>query len=152
MPLSFAKTLPRETFTHAGPSPTTIATDVLGHLFLFASTTATTWAWDQYHYPRFPISTRAMDLQTSCCTTKANATFTDRTDASGLNVENDRYSFRLPPGAISTATGRRIFTWPTTLGEATFIATTATEPLHPSRLKRGVEDGRRGHECVLVRF
>ena len=43
-----------------------------------------------------------MGRRTSCCTIEGNATFTDRTEAAGLNVDNDRYSFACAWGDLNS--------------------------------------------------
>ncbi len=65
---------------------------VTGGSIFISACTATTWVWTNITIP-LPISTRAMGLRIFCFTTRGTPLFQDRTEAAGLNVDNDRYSF-----------------------------------------------------------
>ena len=129
------------------PSPTMIAT--VASIFTSACT-ATTWASTSITI-RFPISMRAMGRQISCCTTKEMRAFVERTEAAGLNADNDRYSFAcawgdsssngLPDLYVANDFGRSNLY--RNNGDGTFTVDLRHGP------RRGC---RRGNERLLVRF
>ena len=77
--------------------------------------TATTWGSTSITI-RFPTSMRGTVRRIFCCTTKATRTFVDRTEAAGLNAENDRYSFACAWGACGRQAVYPTCTWPTISG------------------------------------
>ena len=80
------------------PSPTTIATGCSTFISVF---TATTLGLDQYHYP-VPYFDARNGPPNFLLHNEGNATFTDRTEAAGLNVDNDRYSFACAWGDLNS--------------------------------------------------
>ncbi len=117
---SSLQALPRER-SPMRPSPTMIA--MVGWIFTSACT-ATTWAWTSIT-TRFPTSTHETARPIACCITKETRTFVETTEAAGLNVDNDRYSFACAWGESGSG-GCPTFTWRTTSGAIICIATMAT--------------------------
>ncbi len=129
------------------PSPTTIA---MGGSTSISACTATTSAWTSITIP-FPISTRAMALPISCCTTKAtppSLTTLKLPDSMSRTIATV-----LPaPGETSIPTVLPIYTWPTISGEAIYTATMATEPLPPVSSEAGAEDAGAGMSACWFDF
>jgi len=91
----FAKP-PQGTFTHAAIADY----DRDGRLDIYFCLYSYYVGLDQYHYP-VPYFDARNGPPNFLLHNEGNATFTDRTDASGLNVENDRYSFACAWGDLN---------------------------------------------------
>ena len=79
---------PEGTFTHAGIADY----DRDGRLDIYLCTYSYYLGLDQYHYP-VPYFDARNGPANFLFHNEGNATFVDRTEAAGLNAENDRYSF-----------------------------------------------------------
>jgi tetratricopeptide (TPR) repeat protein/peroxiredoxin len=90
---------PRGTFTHAAVSDY----DRDGLLDIYFCVYSYYLGLDQYHYP-VPYFDARNGPPNFLLHNEGNATFQDRTDAAGLNVDNDRYSFACAWGE-ATANG-----------------------------------------------
>ncbi len=95
---------PQGTFTHAAIADY----DRDGRLDIYFCIYSYYLGLDQYHYP-VPYFDARNGPPNFLLHNEGNATFVDRTDAAGLNADNDRYSFACAWGD-STATGCPIFT------------------------------------------
>ena len=76
-----------------------ITTATAGWTFIFASTT-TIRGSISIAIP-CPISTHEMGLRIICCRIQETGVFEDVTEAAGLNVDNDRYSFACSWGDVN---------------------------------------------------
>ena len=91
---------PQGTFTHAAIADY----DRDGRLDIYLCVYSYYLGLDQYHYPA-PYFDARNGPPNFLLHNEGNATFSDRTEAAGLNVENDRYSFACAWGE-STANNR----------------------------------------------
>jgi tetratricopeptide (TPR) repeat protein len=80
--------LPEGTFTHAALADY----DLDGHLDIYFCTYSYYLGLDQYHYP-VPYYDARNGPANFLMHNNGDGTFSDRTEAAGLNVDNDRYSF-----------------------------------------------------------
>jgi Flp pilus assembly protein TadD/peroxiredoxin len=87
---------PQGTFTHAAIADY----DRDGRLDIYFCLYSYYVGLDQYHYP-VPYFDARNGPPNYLLHNEGNATFTDRTDAAGLNVENDRYSFACAWGDLN---------------------------------------------------
>ena len=87
---------PQGTFTHAAIADY----DRDGRLDIYFCLYSYYVGLDQYHYP-VPYFDARNGPPNFLLHNEGNATFTDRTDAAGLNVENDRYSFACAWGDLN---------------------------------------------------
>jgi Flp pilus assembly protein TadD/peroxiredoxin len=89
--------LPLGTFTHAAVADY----DRDGRLDIYFCLYSYYVGLDQYHYP-VPYFDARNGPPNFLLHNEGNATFTDRTEAAGLNVDNDRYSFACAWGDLNT--------------------------------------------------
>ncbi len=87
---------PQGTFTHAAIADY----DRDGRLDIYFCLYSYYVGLDQYHYP-VPYFDARNGPPNFLLHNEGNATFSDRTDAAGLNVENDRYSFACAWGDLN---------------------------------------------------
>ena len=122
---------PQGAFTHAA-APTMIAT--AGSIVYFCLYSYYQ-GLDQYRYP-VPYFDARNGPPNYLFHNEGNGVFQDRTEAAGLNIDNDRYSFACSWGDCN-GDGGRTCTWSMTLAATISTATMATAPLRPfpARLK-----------------
>jgi hypothetical protein len=102
---------PQGTFTHAAIADY----DRDGRLDIYFCLYSYYVGLDQYHYP-VPYFDARNGPPNFLLHNEGNSTFTDRTEAAGLNAENDRYSFACAWGDSQRGRARQTSTWPTTFG------------------------------------
>ena len=138
---------PQGTFTHAAIADY----DRDGRLDIYFCLYSYYPGLDQYHYP-VPYFDARNGPPNFLLHNEGNATFSDRTEAAGLNVDNDRYSFACAWGDLNRRRDRPTSTWPMTSDAAIFIATTATGLSRRSRREAGVEDAGAGMSACWFDF
>jgi hypothetical protein len=133
------------TFTHAAVADY----DRDGRLDIYFCTYMYYLGLDQYHYP-IPYYDARNGPPNCLFHNEGNGLLLSATEETGLNADNDRYSF-LAPGATLTPMGCQTCLWPTILAALSFIATTAMEPSRLSRARPALRR-RRGDELRWCDF
>ena len=125
---------PQGTFTHAAIADY----DCDGRLDIYFCMYIYYLGLDQYHYP-VPYFDARNGPPNCLLHNEGNATFVEKTEAAGLNADNDRYSFACAWGT-PLPTDCPIFMWPMISGVNNFIATTGTGRSRAASSKAHVED------------
>ena len=103
---------------------------------------------DQYHYP-IPYFDARNGPPNCLLHNEGNGTFVERTEAAGLNAENDRYSFSCAWGD-SNCNGLPDLFVANDFGSHSFIATTAMGRSRSSRARPMSKSVGAGMSCALV--
>ena len=129
------KSPPQGTFTHAALADY----DGDGRLDIYFCLYSYYLGLDQYHYP-VPYFDARNGPPNFLLHNEGNATFVDRTEAAGLNAENDRYSFACAWGHSDRQRLARSLRGQRLRARATCIATTGMEPSAQFPSEAHVED------------
>ena len=137
---------PQGAFTHAAVADY----DRDGRLDIYFCLYSYYQGLDQYRYP-VPYFDARNGPPNYLFHNEGNGIFQDRTEAAGLNVENDRYSFACSWGDCN-GDGGRTCTWSMILAATISTATMATEPLPPFPSEAQVDEAGAGMSACWLDF
>ena len=137
---------PQGTFTHAAVADY----DRDGRLDIYFCLYSYYLGLDQYHYPA-PYFDARNGPPNFLLHNEGNATFQDRTEAAGLNVDNDRYSFACAWGDYNSDGAPDLYV-ANDFGRNNLYRNDGDGNIHGGLRGSGRRGRRRGDERMLVRF